>query len=207
MDQLAAITVDVVAAAGSEHIEQLPSGSYRVSVYAGADPLTGRELRFRETAKTMPEAQILLGRLPEQADAGRRPESRVLVSELLARYLEVAELDSSTRHTYEGYLRRTILPALGSVELRKVRGPMLDTLYARLREPPRHRRGLEPAHLLHPADVQLQMDPASSQRIQAAVCAPRQEAPQVRVGMITRGTGVPGQIGSNRQPQPVGSSR
>ena len=100
--------------AGSGHIEQLPSGSCRVSVYAGTDPLTGHEVRFRETAKTMPQAQIVLGRLLEQADAGRRPDSRVLVSEVLSRYLEVTELEPSTRHTYEGYIRRTILPALGS---------------------------------------------------------------------------------------------
>jgi integrase len=46
--------------------------------------------------------------------------------------MTVAELDRSTRQTYEGYIRRTILPALGPMELRKVRGPMLDTLYARL---------------------------------------------------------------------------
>ena len=50
------------------------------------------------------------------------------------RYMAVAELESSTRETYEGYIRRTILPALGSMELRKVRGPVLDTFYARLRK-------------------------------------------------------------------------
>ena len=50
-----------------------------------------------------------------------------------ARYMEVAELDVSTRETYEGYIRRTILPALGSMELRKLRGPVLDMFYARLR--------------------------------------------------------------------------
>ncbi len=98
-----------------------------------AIPLTGRELRHRATAKTMQQAQILLGRLLEQADAGRRPDSRVLVRDLLAQYLEVAELEPSTRDTYGSYLRRIVLPALGSVEVRKVRGPMLDTLYARLR--------------------------------------------------------------------------
>lgn len=43
-------------------------------------------------------------------------------------------LDISTRRTYEGYVRRTILPALGSTELRKVRGPVLDTFYTRLRQ-------------------------------------------------------------------------
>ena len=45
----------------------------------------------------------------------------------------VAELEPSTRETYGGYIRRTILPALGSMELRKVRGPVLDTFYSRLR--------------------------------------------------------------------------
>jgi Phage integrase, N-terminal SAM-like domain/Bacterial regulatory proteins, gntR family len=52
---------------------------------------------------------------------------------VLARYMTVAELDPSTRITYAGYIRRTILPALGSMELRKVRGPLLDTFYERLR--------------------------------------------------------------------------
>jgi hypothetical protein len=39
---------------------------------------------------------------------------------------------AAAAQTYEGYIRRTILPALGSMELRKVRGPVLDMLYARL---------------------------------------------------------------------------
>jgi len=63
--------------AGSGHLEQLPSGSYRVSVYAGTDPLTGRALRFRQTAKTEDGAKILLGRLLEQAATGARPSSDV----------------------------------------------------------------------------------------------------------------------------------
>ena len=79
------------------------------------------------------EAQIALGRLLEHAVAGKRPDSRVTVGELLDRYLDVADLDLSTRRTYEGYIRRTILPALGTTELRKIRGPVLDTFYTRLR--------------------------------------------------------------------------
>ncbi len=102
-------------------------------VYAGTDPLTGRALRHRQTAKTEKQAQIVLGGLLEQAEVGRRPDSRVRVAELLKRYLEVADLDISTLETYQGYLRRTILPALGSMEVRKVRGPILDTFYTRLR--------------------------------------------------------------------------
>jgi hypothetical protein len=38
----------------------------------------------------------------------------------------------STRESNLGYIRRTIKPALGSTQVRKVRGPLLDTLYARL---------------------------------------------------------------------------
>ena len=43
------------------HSEQLPSGWYCVYVYAGTDPLTGREIRFWKTGTTEREAQIELG--------------------------------------------------------------------------------------------------------------------------------------------------
>ena len=65
------------------HIERLPSGSYRVIVYAGTDPLTGRRLRFRQTAKTEEQAQILLGKLLEQVAEGRQSETGVTVAEVL----------------------------------------------------------------------------------------------------------------------------
>jgi hypothetical protein len=44
-------------------------------VYAGKDPLTGGEIRFRKTRKTEVEAQIELGRLLELARVGRQPDS------------------------------------------------------------------------------------------------------------------------------------
>src|SRR6266536_1554439 len=56
------------------HIEQLPSGSWRVKVYGGTDPLTGREIRLRKTFKIERAAQIELGK--EQAAAGRQPDER-----------------------------------------------------------------------------------------------------------------------------------
>jgi integrase len=118
----------------SGHIEQLPSGSWRAKVYAGKDPLTGREIRFRKTRKTEVEAQIELGRLLALARAGRQPDSEVTVAELLDEYVPVAGWDVSTQETNLGYIRRTIKPALGSKEVRKVRGPLLDNLYARLQQ-------------------------------------------------------------------------
>jgi integrase len=72
------------------HIERLPSGSWRVKVYAGTDPLTGREIRLRKTCKTERAAQIELGKLLEQSAAGRQPETDATVARLMDRYLEVA---------------------------------------------------------------------------------------------------------------------
>ncbi len=115
------------------YIEQLPSGSFRVSVYVGTDPLTRRQIRLKATAKTEQQARIELGRLLKEASEGRTPESDATVAKLLDEYSAIAEWDLSTRQTNEGFIRRTIKPALGDLEVRKVRGPILDQLYARLK--------------------------------------------------------------------------
>ena len=107
-------------------------GSWRVKVYAGTDPLTGREIRLRKTCKTEQAAQIELGKLLAKAQAGRQPDSAVTVAQLLDQYVSTAGWDVSTRESNLGYIRRTIKPALGPLQVRKVRGPILDTLYARL---------------------------------------------------------------------------
>lgn len=116
------------------HVETLPSGSLRAVAYAGTDPMTGkpRYLRSRAT-KDESEAYKRLGELLEHAEAGRNPESRATVGYLLDQYMAVVEVEDSTRGMYLGYIRRNIRPALGDVQLRKVRGPMLDRLYAQLR--------------------------------------------------------------------------
>jgi hypothetical protein len=77
-------------------------------VYAGEDPLTGREIRFRKTRKTEVEAQIELGRLLALARAGRNPDSGVTVAGLLDAYVPVAGWDVSTEEANLGYIRRTI---------------------------------------------------------------------------------------------------
>jgi hypothetical protein len=65
---------------------------------------------------------------------GQQPEWAATVGYLLDQYMAVADLDVSTREGYEGHIRRTIKPALGGMELRKLRGPVLDTFCARLRQ-------------------------------------------------------------------------
>ena len=127
------VPVVVVTRGPAGHIEQLPSGSWRVKVYAGTDPLTGSEIRLRKTCKTERAAQIELGKLLEQAAAGRQPETNATVAELMDRYAEVADWDLSTRKANEYYIERVIKPALGHLQVRKIRGPLLDLLYAQLR--------------------------------------------------------------------------
>jgi len=83
--------------------------------------------------KTELAAQIELGTLLEQVTAGRQPESGATVAELLDQYVQVAEWDVSTRPGFDGYIRRTIKPALGNMQVRKVRGPVLDMFYAWLK--------------------------------------------------------------------------
>ena len=53
----------------------------RAKVYAGKDPLTGREIRFQKTRKPEVEARIELGKLLALARAGRQPDSDVTVDE------------------------------------------------------------------------------------------------------------------------------
>jgi integrase len=102
-------------------------------VYAGIDPITKREIRLKATAKTERQAHIELGRLLKEASEGRTPESDATVAKLLDEYAPIAPWDVSTRQTNEGFIRRTIKPALGPMKVRKVRGPILDKLYAELK--------------------------------------------------------------------------
>ena len=75
------------------------------------------------------QAQIELGRLLKEASEGGTPETGATVARLMDEYAPIAEWDVSTRQTNEGFIRRTIKPALGHLKVRKVRGPILDQLY------------------------------------------------------------------------------
>jgi integrase len=59
------------------HIEKLPSGSLRVHVYAGIDPVTGKPRRLKQICPDEATAAAVLGRLLSQADGSspivRRP--------------------------------------------------------------------------------------------------------------------------------------
>ena len=53
--------------------KRLPSGSFRVKVYAGTDPVTGKERLLRQTCPDEASAYVALGRMLAEADGGRFP--------------------------------------------------------------------------------------------------------------------------------------
>ena len=108
------------------HIQRLPSGSFRVKVYAGTDPVTGKARLLRQTCPDEATAAAVLGRLLVQADGGRFPDREATLGQALDKYLEVADLEVSTKEAHQGYIRRTIGPVLGEVKIRKLGADSLD---------------------------------------------------------------------------------
>lgn len=106
------------------------SGRRRVKVYAGTDPLTGRETWFRKTCETKRARQMELDKLPAMARAAAR---RGRHRSPAARSVRVnTRVDVSSGRATSALSRPDHRTRLGSTQVRKVRGPLLDTLYARL---------------------------------------------------------------------------
>jgi integrase len=112
---------------------------WRVIVYVGRDPLTGRKRQKSVTVATRAEARQAEARLITEAGTGQhRASGSKTVGELVERWLEwrqsVKPISPTTLAAYRGYIDRTILPALGKVRLRQLDAATLDAFYARLRQ-------------------------------------------------------------------------
>src|SRR6266516_215629 len=116
------------------HVSRRPNGTWRVLVYAGRDPVTKKPIYLTATGKTEAEAERLRTKLLHQVDEQRTPNTGTTVGHLLDRFFEVADLEMTTRLTYEGYTRRNIRPALGDLPLRKLTVDVLDRFYAQMRK-------------------------------------------------------------------------
>jgi integrase len=126
-------------------IEELPSGSLRVSVYAGIDPVSKRRHYLREVVpagpKAMAEAEKVARRLAGQVDERRHPRTTATVDQLLDRHFELVTLERSTRATYLGYADKHIRPLIGHVQVGALDADVFDSFYAELRRCREHCTG------------------------------------------------------------------
>ncbi|GEM_PF-5984292 len=120
---------------GTGHVEVLRGGGHRVAVYAGKDPITGKKPYSKETHQAAEAAEAARVRMLAQVEADSTPDHAATVEVLLTRWMEVVDHEVSTAYTTAGYVRRTIVPALGDMPLRKLqhRVDILDRLYTHLR--------------------------------------------------------------------------
>src|SRR5690348_12570371 len=95
-------------------VETLPSGSLRVKVYAGVDPVSKQKHYLTETVPAGPKAADLAEkartRLLAQVDERRSPRTKATVNQLMDRYLDELDVGVTTRVGYEGYIRNHIRP-------------------------------------------------------------------------------------------------
>ena len=106
------------------------AGALRVRLYAGQDPVTGKQVYLRETIQGTDDAawkraDNKLAEFRTQVLKQRNAQSCVKLGYALDEWMRKTEIQDSTRHTYEGYIRRTIKPALGGEPIKKVTARVL----------------------------------------------------------------------------------
>jgi hypothetical protein len=98
-------------------IETLPSGSLRVTLYAGTDPITKNRMYLRETVPAGPnaeaEAKRILAGFVHEVYERRHPRTDATVRQLIERHLTDAKLGIKTRINYRSQTERHIIPCIG----------------------------------------------------------------------------------------------
>jgi integrase len=135
-------------------ISRLPSGSLRVRVYAGVNPVTGREHYLRETVPAGPsaceEAEAAGRRLLDRVRERRKPRADVTVSELVDRHLALLHATETTRRSHQRMAGKHIHPLLGRLSLAAVTPELLDSFYAELLRCRDHCRHPTAGHVCRP---------------------------------------------------------
>jgi integrase len=123
--------------------------SLQVRYFAGCDPVTGKKVYLAATIvgtdnAARNKADDKLAEFRTQVNKQSATESSISLGQALAEWLRVSEIEDSTRKTYEGYIERTIQPALGTVPIKKLDARVLESLYTQLRRC-RHRCNGKPS--------------------------------------------------------------
>ena len=95
------------------------------------DPIAKRRMYLSEVVPAGPhpgdQADRVRTRLQSQVDERRHPRPRATVGQLLDRWLEVLDVDPSTRRGDESKIDKHIRPLLGSVPLTRLDVETLDS--------------------------------------------------------------------------------
>ncbi|HJW59722.1 MAG TPA: hypothetical protein VJ931_08815, partial [Actinomycetota bacterium] len=113
-------------------------GYWQVKVYAGLDPLTGKQRFDYDRAKAKREAGRVEAALKTKVAEGRsRGTAARTVADLVERWYEwrqgVKEISPTTLEGYRHQIDQRIIPALGRIPVRRLDVETLDGFYAELR--------------------------------------------------------------------------
>ena len=109
--------------------------SWELRVFLGYDPVTGKQRYTTRTVRTgKREAQRALAEMVVEAERGMTVRTRATVGELLVACFDFAAPDCTPKTETEtrGYIDRSLMPALGSQRLAKLKPADLDAFYRRL---------------------------------------------------------------------------
>ncbi|MEQ4210278.1 hypothetical protein [Actinopolymorpha sp. B9G3] len=82
-------------------------------VFAGRDPLTGKDSYLTGSTKDAREAERIRTRFLAQVDQQRLAAPKAKLGFVLDEWLKVHDVEETTRDNYRWYLERVIRPALG----------------------------------------------------------------------------------------------
>lgn len=113
-------------------------GALRVRLYAGLDPVTGRQSYLRATIPGTDEAawrsaRKKLTEFQAQVIKQRNAPTSVTVAYAVDEWLRTSEVEDSTRAGYVNYIERYIRPVLGTLGVRKLDPHTLESFYTELR--------------------------------------------------------------------------
>lgn len=113
-------------------------GALRVRLYAGTDPVTGRQVYHRATIQgtddaALKKAEDKLAEFRTKVLNQRSAASSVSFAYAIDEWMRTSEIEASTRKTYLGYIANHVKPVLGKIPVKKIDVRTLESFYTELR--------------------------------------------------------------------------
>ncbi|MEQ4205760.1 site-specific integrase [Actinopolymorpha sp. B9G3] len=107
--------------------------SYQVLVYAGVDPLTGKDSYLTESTRDERQIERVRTKLLGRVDQQRNAATKATLGYTLDAWFEVHDADPVTLAKYREYAERFLKPAIGDVAIAKLSARILEQFYGQLR--------------------------------------------------------------------------